>query len=121
VTELRPASIDDVSLVVSIMARAYGEDPVWRWVFPDAATRPAQLHVLFNGFVGSFFPDAGTVHLLEDACTSLWRSPSFQYPRLDEARSAAAAASGFTPDVLGTAEIARVLASAPGTGWPSAR
>jgi GNAT superfamily N-acetyltransferase len=78
-TEVRTATLTDAGLVADIAARGFFADPVMGWVFPDLDARAAQLRVLFEFLALSHFPDGGTIHLLGDACTALWRSPSFDH------------------------------------------
>ena len=108
VADPRIATIEDASLVVSIAARGFYNDPVMSWVFPDPAARLDQLHVIFETIVDSHFPDSGTVYVLDDACVSLWRSPSFHRKSPAERSAAAgpapparpATSAAFAPDVL---------------------
>ena len=74
-SEVRNATLLDSDVLAAVLAAAFYDDPVMSWVFPDAPARPAQLRILFLGLAGSFLPEPGTVHLLEDACASFWRPP----------------------------------------------
>lgn len=42
-TLVRPAAVSDLPAVRTLYARAFGDDPMMRWLFPDAGTRPEAL------------------------------------------------------------------------------
>jgi GNAT superfamily N-acetyltransferase len=79
VTDVRTATLDQTAVLTEIVSRGFYDDPVMRWVLPDDADRLAKLRVLFEGLVRDFVPDRGTVHLLDDATATFWRSPSFDH------------------------------------------
>jgi GNAT superfamily N-acetyltransferase len=109
-TEARVAGVDDVKLVATIAAQGFYQDPVMCWVFPDRASRLDLLHIAFEGLLDTYLPDAGTVHVLDDACASMWRSPTFDYTapaeprpvsgRNTEPRNRPSRAALFTADIL---------------------
>jgi GNAT superfamily N-acetyltransferase len=78
VTSPRNAGADDVAVVADIAARGFYDDPVMTWMFRDDHLRLDQLGFVFAGLAEGFLLD-GVIHLLEDACTSLWRSPGFDH------------------------------------------
>jgi ribosomal protein S18 acetylase RimI-like enzyme len=49
--QVRPAVHSELGAVAQIYARAFHDDPVYRWLFPDDADRRARLPVLFSAFV----------------------------------------------------------------------
>ncbi len=104
--EVRDADLRQAELLARITATGFYDDPVMMWVFPVAATRLEQLEIAFAGFVRDFLPDRGTVHVLDDACVTFWRTPDFDYdaPAPTEADADADAAqhpsTPFTPDIL---------------------
>jgi ribosomal protein S18 acetylase RimI-like enzyme len=77
---LREATIDDLALVAAISAEGFADDPVMTWVFQDPSTRERGLHIGFTGLARSYFAPASVVHLGEDACTTMWRSPAYVEP-----------------------------------------
>lgn len=81
-TDVRPATLDDVDLLASIAARGFYADPVLSWVLPDDARRLDQLTFMFTGMVHDMLPDRGTVHLAGDACAAFWRTPDFEHGRM---------------------------------------
>jgi GNAT superfamily N-acetyltransferase len=94
VPEVRIADAGDTSLVAGIAARGFFDDPVMSWVFRDASTRLAQLQLAFHGLLDTYLPDAGTVHILDDACASLWRAPGFDYASQHDRDGRASAGEG---------------------------
>jgi GNAT superfamily N-acetyltransferase len=82
-SDVRPAGPQDRDLVARIAAEGFFADPVMGWVFRDPDRRLDQLVELFGGLFDDMVPDRGVVHLLDVACTALWRRPDF-----DEARPA---------------------------------
>src|SRR5690349_10726887 len=77
----RTAGVEDAELVAQIAAEGFFDDPVMSWVFPDPSLRPEQLRLVYGAVVATFLPDQGTIHILEDSCTSMWRSPDYQHHR----------------------------------------
>jgi len=67
--------------VARIAAEGFFDDPVMGWVFRDPERRLAQLVNVMGGLFDDMVPDRGTVHLLDAACTSLWRRPDFDEVR----------------------------------------
>jgi GNAT superfamily N-acetyltransferase len=45
---LRPATVDDVERLTGALAEAFQDDPIFGWLMPDEATRPARLRRLFG-------------------------------------------------------------------------
>jgi GNAT superfamily N-acetyltransferase len=78
--DVRAADLGEVDLLARIAAAGFYDDPVMAWVFPDPAMRLAGLETGFRGLVTSFLPDRGTVHMLDEACVTLWRAPDYDYP-----------------------------------------
>ena len=76
---MRDAAVGDIELLARIVADGFYDDPVMSWVFPDSAARLDQLRTVFTGFARAYFPDRGTVHLVDGACASFWRAPDFDH------------------------------------------
>jgi GNAT superfamily N-acetyltransferase len=114
VSEVRKATLLDADVLSTVLAAAFGADPVMNWVFPDPAARPGQLGRLFVGLAHAYLPDRGTVHVLEDASASFWRSPGFDNRAADDvpAQDAEPSPLGLSAEamrrlqVLGTAVAA---------------
>ena len=83
-SEVRKATLIDADVLSAVLAAAFGSDPVMNWVFPDPAGRPGQLGRLFSGLAHAYLPDHGTVHVLEEASASFWRSPGFDNRSADD-------------------------------------
>jgi GNAT superfamily N-acetyltransferase len=71
---VREAGADDAVEVAAILADAFVDDPVMRWVCPDPATRPSRLAALFDG-LGRGYLDVGGCRLVEDHAATLWMPP----------------------------------------------
>jgi GNAT superfamily N-acetyltransferase len=71
------ATLADVETVGRIAAAGFYDDPIQTWILPDPATRLELGQLVFTGLAADFLPDRGTIHVLEDACTALWRAPGF--------------------------------------------
>jgi GNAT superfamily N-acetyltransferase len=71
---IRAAGAGERELVVRLLDRAFQDDPVSGWVFPDAAHRRATHHKLMAAFVDVVLAE-GRVDLAEDgAACALWLS-----------------------------------------------
>jgi len=80
-SDVRPAGLEDRDLVARIAAEGFFDDPVMGWVFREPERRLAQLASVMGGLFDDMVPDRGTVHLLDAACTALWRRPDFDEVR----------------------------------------
>lgn len=76
----RLATPDDIELVATICAEGFFDDPVMSWALRDPATRMARLEHIFRGLATEMVEEGrGVVHLVDDACASLWRAPDFDH------------------------------------------
>ena len=80
---VRDASPDDLELVAQICAEGFAADPLMRWVFSDPSTRVEGLGLAFTGLVRSYFAPDSVVHIVGDACVTLWRGPGYEAPPPD--------------------------------------
>ena len=71
----RPATADDVPLVVDTLVRAFDQDPTWSTVLPDDALRPAQYTYLFTLFVEGALPHGGVWTTDAAEAVSVWLPP----------------------------------------------
>ena len=53
-TEIRKASVADVSRIATTLARAFFDDPVFRWAYPDDTRRREVLPGIFSVFTEAF-------------------------------------------------------------------
>ena len=70
--ELRPAEVR------TVLARAFVDDPLMRWFFPDAETRPHAIAALFGLFAENYL-SSGRVDAAGDAAplaVAMWRWPA---------------------------------------------
>jgi ribosomal protein S18 acetylase RimI-like enzyme len=80
-TDVRPATLDDLDTLARIAAAGFYADPVMSWVFRDDARRRDQLTFIFTGLVREMLPDRGTLYLAGGASAAFWRDPSFEHGR----------------------------------------
>jgi GNAT superfamily N-acetyltransferase len=83
VPEVRTATLVDADVLVAVSSAAFYDDPVMGWVFPDPSERMGHLRIIFWGLVGSFLRDEGTIHLLDRASASFWRTPAFDHAQTE--------------------------------------
>src|SRR5215469_1639480 len=82
---VRPFVRADMSATVATLARAFDEDPVMMWIFPDEAMRRRRLPAFFASSLRGTFRYAGTEVAVRDGGTvlgcavwlppGLWRQP----------------------------------------------
>ncbi|MFF7297589.1 GNAT family N-acetyltransferase [Streptomyces sp. NPDC008265] len=70
----RTATTDDAEQVGRILAAAFDDDPMMRWFFPDAATRPEGLRRYFTTLFTRQYVRHGVCEHT-GAATSFWVSP----------------------------------------------
>jgi ribosomal protein S18 acetylase RimI-like enzyme len=106
-TDVRPATVDDIDALARIAAAGFYADPVMSWVLRDDARRREQLTFIFTTLARDMLPDRGTVHLAGGASAALWRDPSFEHGRTasDRVRDADVGSADpgpppFAPDEL---------------------
>lgn len=110
---VRVATTDDLDLVARICAEGFFDDPLMRWVMPDDETRAAGLPVAFKGLATSYLADACALHVVDDACVTMWRTPAYVAP----APTADDGPSPWAPDV---AERFRILGELMAQAHPTA-
>ena len=67
-----PADVDAVAETITL---AFQNDPVWSWVFPDTAQRPAQFRRWWPLFVESAVPHGWTWMTGNAATIAMWTPP----------------------------------------------
>lgn len=93
--DIAPATPGDVPALSRALARAFHDDPVFRWVIPDAAARRARLPALFAAFAEVYLRHGETYVTGQDAGAALWAPagsepvPADQADRLGARMSAA--------------------------------
>ena len=109
-SDVRPAGPEDRDLVARIAAEGFFDDPVMGWVFRDPDRRLAQLANVMGGLFDDMVPDRGTVHLLDAACTALWRRPDFDQLRpVNERLKDAEPPPEEAPDLFTDEEVERLI------------
>ena len=118
--EVRPAGVEDRELVARIGAEGFFDDPVMSWVFRDPVRRLDNLLEIFGGLFDDMVPERGTVHVLDAACTALWRMPDFDEarPASERIQDAPGQATSFTPEEV---ERLSVLSGIMTEGHPHER
>jgi GNAT superfamily N-acetyltransferase len=116
---VRDATESDLELVARIGAGGFAADPVMTWTIPDRTMRDELLPIAFAGLARSFLAEHSVLHVVDDACTTMWRSPAFDW------HAAAAEGDGgdpgespFPPDVQ---ERFRILGEAMQIAHPHDR
>lgn len=66
-----------------------------RWVFADDPRRIELLRVAFYGLAQSYLVEHSVVHIVDDACVTLWRAPEYVAPKADDGNGP----SPFAPEV----------------------
>ena len=108
-SDVRLATPDDRELMARIAAEGFYADPVLSWVCRDDDRRLEQLVNLMGGLFDDMVPDRGTVHLLDAACTALWRRPDFDQLRPASERMQDAAAPDDAPNPFSDEEVERLI------------
>jgi GNAT superfamily N-acetyltransferase len=109
----------DRAAVVATLSRAFVQDPVLRWLFPDAAEYPAKAAAFFGGLF-DLRVDGGEVWVMEGAA-ALWEPPGGnRLPLSLRQRLWDAAAAAFDGDASARLErhealVARLLPA--DRGW----
>jgi GNAT superfamily N-acetyltransferase len=63
-SEVRPATAADTSAAVAVLARAFQNHPVYRYVLPDEAARRRRLPGLMHTMVVTMYGDAGPLEVV---------------------------------------------------------
>ena len=81
---LREATEDDLALVARISAAGFEDDPLMRWVFEDDPKRREPMQLAFGGLARSFVGEHSVLHVVDDACVTMWRAPTYVAPPDDD-------------------------------------
>ncbi|MFC9337180.1 GNAT family N-acetyltransferase [Streptomyces sp. NPDC057020] len=73
----KTAIIDDAPMVGGVLARAFGDDPMMRWFFPDDASREAGLERYFTTLFTRQYGPHGVCERTESAA-AFWVAPEGQ-------------------------------------------
>jgi GNAT superfamily N-acetyltransferase len=74
-TTVRRAEPEDRATMAAMYARAFDDDPVWTFVFPDAGSRPTQSAQLFSAFIRAHVGDGETLVADDVAGAAVWAPP----------------------------------------------
>jgi ribosomal protein S18 acetylase RimI-like enzyme len=84
-TEVRRVTKDDVKGISAALARAFDDDPVAMYIFPDAATRPRGLERFFRLQLGRTFLRRGEAYTTPELQGgAFWLPPASPKPGLRE-------------------------------------
>jgi ribosomal protein S18 acetylase RimI-like enzyme len=75
VIPVRAAAHADASLVAGTLSRAFIDDPVLAYLFPDAPSRPRKLTQFFTLIVGTEARPGDTIIAGDGAAATIWRAP----------------------------------------------
>lgn len=90
--QARPATRADVGALAKTLGRAFFDDPVMRWMLPDAEARRRKLHKLFEALTRHHHLAHGGVEVVPDGSgiggAALWDPPGrWRQTRTDELRA----------------------------------
>jgi ribosomal protein S18 acetylase RimI-like enzyme len=71
------AEVADVSTINRVLARAFQDDPVFRWLIPDERARQRALPEVFGAFT-EVYVDHGETYLVDEAAAALWVPPGVE-------------------------------------------
>ena len=71
----RLATAADARAITATLCGAFDADPLWSWVFPDDAKRPAQYEAFFGLFVESAIPKGWVWTTDQAAAVAVWTPP----------------------------------------------
>jgi ribosomal protein S18 acetylase RimI-like enzyme len=81
---VRPATAAETPAAVAVLARAFHEHPVYRWVLPDDAARRRRLPGLMRTMVVTMYGDAGPLEVVPDdgrlVGAAAWHRPGHADP-----------------------------------------
>ena len=88
---VRKATRDDSMAMVEAMVRAFYDDPVFRWLFPDDSKRPAQSRRYFQGRTRALLRQDEIYTVEGGVAAAMWARPGeWRDPLPDVARQFAA-------------------------------
>ncbi len=82
----KTAMIDDAPMVSGVLARAFGDDPMMRWFFPDDASREAGLGRYFTTLFARQYGLHGVCERT-DAAAAFWVAPEGQDKAVPDAET----------------------------------
>jgi GNAT superfamily N-acetyltransferase len=105
-----PAIPSDRRALCDVLARAFWDDPVWAWLFPDEASRHRRLALTFNAYVKDCMR-VGTVLTTPDrAGAALWKPPGqWKLSNLAVLRAMPELTRAFGRRMLASLEIERAV------------
>lgn len=72
--EVRTATVDDLGVTAAVLADAFHDDPVFRWLFPDDADRPRLSQAMFTVLGEHVYLPLGE-SLVGLECAAYWEPP----------------------------------------------
>jgi ribosomal protein S18 acetylase RimI-like enzyme len=73
--EPRTATVEDVEVTAAVLADAFHDDPIFRWLFPDDADRPRLSQAMFTVLGRHSYLPRGGCALAGDAAAAYWEPP----------------------------------------------
>lgn len=102
--EVRRARAGDIETLGRVLADAFTDDPVWRWLIPEQAShRRRRLETFFSAMAGSYVRRGKHAYLAGgDAAGALWAAPEagWALPPAEILRQTPAALRSFGPRTL---------------------
>jgi GNAT superfamily N-acetyltransferase len=82
----RTVTVEDAGPMAEVLARAFGDDPMMCWLFPEGATRPAALGGYFTTLLTRQYLPHGVCERTEDAA-AFWVPPEAQDKAVPDAET----------------------------------
>jgi ribosomal protein S18 acetylase RimI-like enzyme len=109
-TEIRTASIHDLARIALALARAFQDDPVFRWCLPDRDRRREVLPGVFTVFAGAYQRHGHAYRTADGTGAALWVPPGVAPVDDDEADAFGAALEEVLgPDAARTLTVSELL------------
>ena len=109
---VRRAGYGDLTAVARVLAAAFHDDPVVRWLVPDEATRRADLTPIMRVFAARFQPHGENCINETRTGAAVWQPPGATYSPDDDARFEIALAAAAGEAVGRAAQLSEVMEAA---------
>ena len=71
----RKANVGDVDALATTLARAFDDDPLTTWLFPDEGARRRKLPTFFRSLLRASLPFGEVYTTAEQQCAAIWNPP----------------------------------------------
>jgi len=95
-----------------VLARAFWDDPVWQWLFPDPSTQPKRLELTFRAYLRDAMRVGTVLTTPQRDGAALWKPPGqWKLGNLSLLRAAPDLLRAFGTRVIASLEIERAVES----------